>query len=364
MVLLKNEGNALPLDPSKIKSLAVIGENATRLQAHGGQSSEIKAFYEITPLEGILRRVGNQVNVTYSGGYGKDIGPDAAERAVQAAKAADVVLFIGGLNHDRYYDTEGSDRRDMKLPCGQDELIQRVVEANPRTIVVLVAGSPVEIGPWLERVPAVLLAWYSGMESGNALARVLFGDVNPSGKLPCTFPKHLADSPAHALNAYPGTNGVVRYEEGLLVGYRWFDTKNIAPLFPFGHGLSYTRFEYSNLRLSGSAGTNDPVLTVEFDVANTGPREGAEVAQLYVHQAKPSLVRPAKELKGFRKVLLKPGEKRTVSIPLDHSTFAFYDPDKGGWLAEPGDFTILIGSSSRDIRVTGTYSLKHTSLEK
>ena len=173
---------------------------------------------------------------------------------MQAAKTADVVLFIGGLNHDRYFDTEGSDRRDMKLPYGQDELIQRVVEANPRTIVVLVGGSPMEMGPWLERVPAVLLAWYGGMECGNALARILFGDVNPSGKLPCTFPKRLADSPAHALNAYPGTNGVVRYEEGLLVGYRWFDTKNIEPLFPFGYGLSYTRFEYSNLKLSPGYG--------------------------------------------------------------------------------------------------------------
>jgi beta-glucosidase len=353
MVLLKNDDGALPLDPSRIKSLAVIGENATRLHAHGGDSSGIKAFYEIAPLEGILQRAGSQVNVTYSVGYGSDTGNDAIERAVQAAKAADVVVFVGGLNHDSNSDVEGSDRLDMKLPYRQDELIQRIVEANPRTIVVLIAGSPVEMGAWLERVPAVLLAWYGGMEGGNALARILFGDVNPSGKLPCTFPKRLADSPAHSLNAYPGTNGTVRYEEGLLVGYRWFDTKNIEPLFSFGHGLSYTRFEYSNLRLSPGA--------AEFDVVNVGEHEGGEVAQLYVHDAHPRLARPDKELKGFRKIFLKPGEKQRVSIPLDQGSFAFYDSDRRAWVAEPGEFTILVGSSSRDIRLQDKFTLRRPS---
>src|SRR5581483_563132 len=168
---------------------------------------------------------------------------ELTERAMAAARAADVVIFIGGLNHDLGFDCESRDKKDLKLPYGQDELLSKIVAANPRTIVVLIGGSPVEMGSWLERVPAVLLAWYPGMEGGNALAGVLFGDVNPSGKLPCTFPRRLEDSPAHALNAYPGTNGVVRYEEGLLVGYRWFDTKKIEPLFAFGHGLSYTRFE-------------------------------------------------------------------------------------------------------------------------
>jgi len=364
MVLLKNKRDALPLDLFRIQSLAVIGDNATRLQAHGGQSSEIKAFYEIAPLEGILRRVGGRVNVSYSVGYGKDVGDDAIARAIQAAATADAVLFIGGLNHDRNFDTEGFDRRNMKLPYGQDELIQRVVEVNPRTIVVLVGGSPMEMGQWIDRVPAVLMAWYGGMESGNALARVLFGDVNPSGKLPCTFPKRLADSPAHALGAYPGTNGVVRYEEGLLVGYRWFDTKDIEPLFPFGHGLSYTRFNYSNLKLVQGASTNGPVLTAEFDVANTGTRAGGEVAQLYVHDTQSSLPRPARELKGFQKVFLKPGEKQTVSIPLDLSAFAFYDPDKHGWVAEAGEFAILIGSSSRDVRLSGTFALAQTTCGK
>ena len=202
------------------------------------------------------------------------------------------------------------------------------------------------------------------MEGGNALARVLFGDVNPSGKLPCTFPKQLADSPAHALNAYPGTNGTVRYEEGLLVGYRWFDTKQIEPLFPFGFGLSYTTFAYSNLKLVASRDADGPVVTAEFDITNTGSREGAEVAQLYVHQAQPGLPRPAKELKGFRKVFLKPNEKQTVSIPLDRKAFAFYDPAKAGWLAEKGAFTILVGGSSRDIRLQDNFQLAQTTVEK
>jgi beta-glucosidase len=281
-VLLKNEGGALPLDASKLTSVAVVGENAVRLQAYGGGSSRIKAFYEVTPLEGILRRAGDRVNVTYSAGYGEHAGEDAVERAVRAASQADAVIYVGGLNHSPGLDSEGADRKDMKLPYRQDELLRRVVEANPRTVVVLLGGGPVEMGPWLARVSAVLQAWYPGMEGGNALARVLFGDVSPSGKLPCTFPARLEDSPAHALGAYPGKGGTVRYEEGLLVGYRWFDTKRVEPLFPFGHGLSYTRFEYSNLRLAEVKDAKGPALAVTFDVTNAGGREGAEVAQVYV----------------------------------------------------------------------------------
>lgn len=377
MVLLKNDGGALPLDAAKLQSIAVIGENATRLQAHGGQSSEIKAFYEITPLAGILQRVGRQVNVTYALGYDTPVGSarstrpagpgpmvpaaELADRAVQAARAADVVIFVGGLNHDQNGDTEGSDRRDMKLPSGQDELIGRIVRANPRTIVVLAAGSPVEMGDWLAKVPAVLQAWYSGMEGGNALARVLFGDVTPSGKLPCTFPKKLADSPAHALGAFPGKDGVVRYEEGLLVGYRWFDTKQIEPQFPFGHGLSYTTFGYSGLKLVPAA-DRENVATVELEVTNTGGRDGSEVVQVYVHQAHPSGPRPARELKGFRKIALNVGEKQTVSIPLGREAFAFYDPARRGWVAEADDFTISVGSSSRDLRLEGTFRLPQTTV--
>ena len=364
IVLLKNAGATLPLDPSQLTSIAVIGENAVKLQAHSGGSSTLKAFYEVSPLEGILRRVDDRVNVTYSPGYRKDAAAELGGRAVAAAKAADVAVVICGLNHDGF-DREGADRRDLKLPYGQDGLIQRVAAANPRTIVVLVSGSPVEMEAWIDRVPAVVEAWYGGMEGGNALAGVLFGDVNPSGKLPCTFPRRLEDTPTYAGGApvFPGVNGAEHYEEGLLVGYRWYDTKAIEPLFPFGFGLSYTTFAYSNLRLVPGTDASGPVVTVQFDLANTGPRAGAEVAQVYVHQASPGLPRPAQELKGFQKISLPPGERQTISIPLDARAFAFYDPARHGWVAEQGTFTIQVGGSSRDLRLQGDFPLPRTIVE-
>jgi beta-glucosidase len=382
IVLLKNDGAMLPLDASKFQTVAVIGENAVLLHGHGGESARIKAFYEISPLEGIVRRVGDGVNVLFSRGYrqpdrNKVGSADAAgvdkwetqstssqeeaertQRAVQAAQQADVVIYCGGLNHNPYLDTEGADRRDMTLPYGQDELLARIIEANPNTVVVIFSGAPVEMGSWLEQVPSVLQAWYSGMEGGNALARILFGDVNPSGKLPCTFPRKLEDSPAHALGNYPGQDGTVHYEEGLLVGYRWYDTKEIDPLFAFGHGLSYTQFQYSDLCLTEQKESSEPLLTVEFDIFNVGAREGGEVAQVYVHDVESSLPRPIQELKAFQKVFLQPGEKRTIRLALDFRAFAFYDPEQRRWLAEDGDFTIRVGSSSRDIRLSGTFPLR------
>jgi beta-glucosidase len=360
-VLLKNDNNALPLDPNKIKSIAVIGENGILLHGNSGGSARIKAFYEITPLEAILRRVGDRASVTYSMGYAEKGNAELINQAVRVAGQAEVVIYVGGLNHRLLFDAESQDRKDMKLPYQQDELLSRLIEANPRTIVVLFGGAPVEMGAWLAKVPAVLEGWYPGMEGGNALARVLFGDVNPSGKLSCTFPKRLEDSPAHAMGNYPGKDGTVRYEEGLLVGYRWFDTKKIEPLFPFGYGLSYTRFAYSDLRLNG---IKDGEMTAQFDVRNVGERDGAEVAQLYVQELKPRLDRPVKELKGFRKVFLKAGEKQTVSISLNRSAFAFYDPEKKGWAAEKGEFKILVGSSSRDIRLEQSTRLSQTTVEK
>ncbi|HMB96137.1 MAG TPA: glycoside hydrolase family 3 C-terminal domain-containing protein [Tepidisphaeraceae bacterium] len=394
IVLLKNQENILPLDPAKVKSIAVIGENAVQMQSRGGGSAGMKAFYEITPLDGIIRRAGPQVNVTYSLGYQLPImrfGPtsrpatsptsrgffpttaqlnreelpdtkiydpeELIDRAVRAATQADVVIVMAGLNHARNYDTEGSDRRDMKLPPHEDELIQRVAAANPHTVVVLISGGAVEMDKWIDQVPGLVQAWYPGMEGGNAVANVLFGDANPSGKLPCTFPKQLSDSPAHALAAYPGKDGVEKYEEGIFVGYRWFDTKNIEPLFPFGHGLSYTQFQYSDLKLTEGSDANGPIVSAEFEIANTGSRDGAEVAQLYVTQVQSSLPRPAKELKGFKKIYLKAGEKQKVSIPLNADAFMFYDPGKPGWIGEKGDFKILIGSSSRDIRLNGDFKL-------
>ena len=358
IILLKNENQLLPLVPARLKSIAVIGENATRLQAHGGDSSGIKADYEITPLQGLLNRFGRDVNLTFSEGYRKNGRPDLVERAVAAAQAADVVIYIGGLNHDKGLDCEGADRKDLKLPYGQDALIQKLVAANPKLIVVL-EGTAVEMDLWLDRVPAVLQAWYPGMEGGNALTAVLLGEVNPSGKLPATFPKILSDSPAHALQAYPGANGSVTYAEGLLVGYRWFDTKHLEPQFPFGFGLSCTTFQYANLKLLPGDGSNQ-IVTAQFDLKNTGARAGAEVAQLYVHQDQPSLPRPDKELKGFAKILLQPGEKRTVSMPLNRTAFAFYVPAQAGWVAEKDNFKIFIGSSSRDLRLHDNFHLAAT----
>jgi beta-glucosidase len=233
---------------------------------------------------------------------------------------------------------------------------------NPRTIVVLVSGSPVAMDPWLEKVPVVLQAWYGGIEGGRVLASVLFGDVNPSGKLPCTFPRRLADSPAHASGdkrQYPGVDGVVHYTEGLLVGYRWFDAKAIEPLFPFGHGLSYTTFSYANLRIE-SGGAKGALATVTCDITNTGRRAGAEVAQLYVHDDDSSVPRPPQELKGFAKVALAPGETKTVSFPLGQRAFAYYATGPKAWVAEAGTFTIKVGASSRDLRLTGSFALPQT----
>ncbi len=381
MVLLKNE-KLLPLSPEKLKTMAIIGANAVAKFANGGGSANLKTPYEITAFEGISNRLGASVKLVYAQGYNAPAGRGRRDRgdnatsssatnnaalvaeAVAAAKSADTVIYVGGLNHNGGYDTEGTDRRDIKLPGKQDELLEQIIAANPRTVVVFIGGGAVEMGPWLSKARALLYAWYPGMEGGNALARVLFGDVCPSGKLPCTFPKRLADSPAHALNAYPGTNGTVTYTEGLLVGYRWFDTKKIEPLFPFGHGLSYTTFKYSKLKLVKGTDSNGPLIRVQFEVANTGKIEGAEVPQVYVEDISSSLARPLKELKGFEKIMLKPGERRTISIILDSRSLAYYDPNKAAWVAEAGDFRVLVGSSSRDIRLHGEFKLGETLVQK
>jgi beta-glucosidase len=378
-VLLKNDG-LLPLDLARIKTVAVIGANASAAFAHGGGSATIKAPYEITALQGISNRLGDGVKIIYAQGYHPPAGsgrvdynpngaetksefdPQLAAAAVAAAKSADVVIYVGGLNHRGGYDTEGADRKDLKLPGGQDELLKAIVKANPKTVVVFNGGGAVEMdNAWLSRVPALLYAWYPGLEGGNALAHVLFGDVNPSGKLPCTFPKKLADTPAAAFGpaAYPGTNGVAIYKEGLLVGYRWYDAKDIQPLFPFGYGLSYTHFKYSNLKLAPNGDAKNQV-NVEFELANTGDRAGAEAAEIYVQPVRPGVSRPVKELKGFKKVFLQAGEKQLVSITLDPNAFAYYDVDKKGWVAEKGEYKILVGSSSRDIRLDGKFDLAET----
>ena len=277
---------------------------------------------------------------------------DLIAEAVKLARNSDVVVLVAGLTGE--WESEGFDRVDMKLPGAQNKLIERVAKANKNTIVVLNVGSPVEM-PWIDKVPAVLQLWYNSQEQGNALAEVLFGDVNPSGKLPTTFPVRLEDNPAY-IN-YPGENGKVRYGEGIFVGYRYYDKKDIEPLFPFGHGLSYTTFKYSNLRLSAKALTPNELLKVRVDVTNTGKAAGKEVVQLYVRDIKSSVARPEKELKAFAKVELAPKQTKTVTFTLDREAFWYFDVTRNTWGTEPGDFEILVGSSSRDIRLKESFTL-------
>ena len=263
------------------------------------------------------------------------------EELFAAAREADAVLFFGGLNHT--FDAEGSDRKDMALHDGQNELVSALAKINPRIAVVLVGGSPMEM-PWIDEVPAVVQMWYAGMEAGNAIADVLFGRVNPSGKLPFTFPKRLADSQAHALDDYQPL--ICHYAEDLLMGYRWFDTKEIEPLFPFGHGLSYTAFEYGEPMVE----TDGDGVVLRMKLANVGSRSGRETVQLYIAPPKSAFLRPAQELKGFAKVALEPGESREVEIRLNARSFAIYHPDKREWFVEPGRYLLRLGASSRDIR--------------
>ena len=490
IVLLKNEGDLLPLNPDKPQTIAVIGENAQWAQIMGGGSSQVNPHYIVSPLAGIRQRVGEDVTVAYqigapihrlpplanldwltavdgqqglsldyfhnldlagdpghsgivqkteltwfgtvnplvdpahfslrlsgtltpteSGDYqfhlwsigrarlwvdGQVVvdhweeagdrqttaavsltanqpvslkieyitAPEGAWRivrlgcvpprpadpmqaAVDLAARADVAIVVAGLT--REWESEGFDRPDLRLVGQQDELIARVVAANPNTIVVLNVGSPVEM-PWANAVPAIVQSWYGGQEAGNALASVLFGDVAPSGKLPTTFPMRLEDTPAF-IN-YPGENGKVYYGEGLFVGYRYYDKKHLAPLFPFGHGLSYTTFAYDNLRLNGDKFTTGDEILVSVDVTNTGQRAGQEVVQVYVRDDESRLVRPWQELKAFAKIHLEPGETKTITLALTEQSLSYYEPLLHNWNSETGTFTIAVGSSSRDIRLT------------
>ena len=334
MVLLKNDGGVLPVDLSKTKKLLVVGENAVKMMTVGGGSSSLKVKHECTPLEGIRAAVGDKAEVLYERGYVGDVtgdyngvvtGQDLSEGrsgaqlladAIAAARKVDAVVFIGGLNKGDHQDSEGADRLQLGLPYGQDAVIGALAEANPNLAVVFVSGNAVAM-PWIDRVPAVLEAWYSGSEAGNALADVLFGAVNPSGKLPFTFPVRLEDCSAHSAGEYPGEGQVV-YRDGIFVGYRWIEKERIEPLFAFGHGLSYTTFDIANVRADRTSLATTGRLRVSADVTNTGGRAGAEVVQLYIGDKLSSLPRPVKELKGFEKVYLAPGRaepSRSKSTP-------------------------------------------------
>ncbi len=377
MVLLKNDTEALPIDVTKVKKIAVIGDIATRKFAHDGNSAAIKTTNEITPLDGIKSFAGSGVEVVYAQGYlppqrrqnqraatnpaDADALATLKADAIQAAKDADAVIVLAGTY--RANDQEGEDGRDMRMAQGQIDVINEVAKVNRRTIVVLTGGA-VEMDGWLPKVPAVVQYWYGGTEGGAALANVLFGVVNPSGKLPCTFPKLLADSPAHASGMavnYPGENGHETYSEGILVGYRWFDAKKLEPLFPFGYGLSYTTFSCGNLQVMPAENGS---VTVQLMVKNTGKRSGAEVVQVYVRDEHSSLPRPVRELKGFQKLELAAGEERVVTIPLSVPSFEYYDPGRRAWVAEAGDFDIDVGTSSRNLPLHGVYRLATTVVEK
>ena len=368
IVLLKNQNNLLPLDFSSIKSLAVIGDNATRKHSNGGLSSEIKAVYEVTPLEALRAKWGDKVDIRFAQGYeklstfveGSNNGQSSGtfssktqesdallKEAVEVARTSDVALLVCGLNHD--YDTESFDRLNMDIPYGQVELIQEVVKANPRTIVVMIAGSPLNMAAVDICSPAIVWAWFNGMEGGNALVDVLSGKVNPSGKMPFTTPVSLDQSPAHALGNFPGRDLKVNYEEDILVGYRWFDTKGLPVVYPFGYGLSYTTFNNSNLNTDKETYDQADTIQATFTLTNTGDREGAEVAQLYVSDPVCSVMRPVKELKGFKKVFLKPGESRRITLDIPVSSLAFYSEAQSQFVVEPGEFILQLGASASDI---------------
>ena len=378
IVLLKNDRNILPIDASKNPKILVVGENAIKMMTIGGGSTSLKVQRELSPLDGLRNRFGAG-NVTYARGYvgdtvtsfdGIETGQKLADHrsaqeltdeAVKMAKDVDFVIFVGGMNKSNHQDCEGTDRLSIELPYNQNNVISEIVKVNPNLIFVNLTGTAVTM-PWLNTVPAVVQAWYIGSEAGNAIADVLSGDVNPSGRLPFTFPAKLEDVGAHSVGEYVGkpsrTVVNVEYKEDILVGYRWFDTKKIKPLFPFGYGLSYTTFSYSKPSLNQTTMTTDGQITLKIDITNTGKRAGAEVVQLYIADLKSSLPRPAKELKGFKKVQLNPGETKTVEFTIDHSALEFYNDATKQWTAESGAFEAIIGASATDIKGKVKFELK------
>ena len=397
IVLLKNEG-VLPIK-SDVRRIAVIGQNAVLKTQSGGMGAGVKALYEITPLEGITKRAGSGVEVVYAPGYKNYSGvrwgrvpaepnpleaaaidepadPALLAEAVALAKDADIVLFFGGTN--KSIETEGSDRKSIKLPCGQEELVKALREANPNLVSVLVSGGPTDLQVLEPESPAIVQAWWNGTEGGTALAEVLFGDIAPSGKLPFTFPVKLEDSPAYAMGNFPGNNEGAdlftlmfrpdvmamsqeerqkliaslpkpesHYTEGFLVGYRWFDTKAVKPMFAFGHGLSYVDFEFGNL----TAKTGRNSVNVSFKLRNCGDMPADEVVQVYVHRVDSAVEWPEKELKAFKRVTLKAGESRKVSLSIPMDDLRHWDDAASAWALEKGSLQILVGAASDDIRL-------------
>ncbi len=403
IVLLKNEG-ILPVK-QEVRKIAVIGQNAVLKTQSGGMGAGVKALYEITPLEGIQARAGENIEVTYAPGYknfpGRRWGPAPAEpnpleaaaidepadpallaEAVALAREADLVLFFGGTN--KSIETEGSDRKTIKLPCGQEELVQALYEANPNLATVLISGGPTDLQVLEPNSPAIVQGWWNGTEGGTALAEVLFGDIAPSGKLPFTFPRALEDSPAYALGNFPGNSAggdlftlmfrpdvlkmtpaerqalidalpkpVSEYTERFYVGYRWFDTKGVQPMYAFGHGLSYVGFAYQNMKASVSGGK----VKVTFQLKNEGGMEADEVVQLYVHREESKVEWPEKELKAFKRVSLKAGESKKVTLEIPMDDLRYWNEATGAWDLEHGKLRLQLGAASDDIRLTAEVTI-------
>lgn len=376
IVLLKNApvvkkgAPLLPIDAAKYKNILVVGDNAVRLLNQGGGSSELKVKDMVSPLDGLRAVYGDKVQYAkgYAAGrpmYGRadeipqSVVDSLRAEAVEMAKKADLVVLVGGLNKNHFQDCEGGDRLQYGLPFGQNELIEALQGVNKNLVLVLLSGNAVEM-PWVAKVPAIVQGWYLGSMGGKSIADVLSGAVNPSGKLPFSFPAKLADCGANAFDAlsYPGDSIRQVYKEDVLVGYRWHDTKKIPALFSFGHGLSYTTFAYGKPVASAKTMTTDETLTVTIPVKNAGSVAGKEIIQLYVGDEKCSVLRPIKELKHFTKIALEPGEEKTVTFTLTPDDLKFYDETANAWTLEPGKFKIYIGASSTDIRGMVPFELK------
>ena len=380
IVLLQNKKNILPIDLNRTKKIAVIGENALKMMTVGGGSSSLKVQYECSPLDGIKRRMGDGIEISYARGYvgdtggqfdgvssGQNLKDDRSarqliEEAVRIAQSADYVIFIGGLNKSGHQDCEDTDRKGLELPYKQDKVIGALAKVNKNLIVVNISGNAVAM-PWISEVPAVIQAWYLCTEAGNAIASVLVGDVNPSGKLPFTFPEKLEDVGAHQLGDYPGRqreDGIFdeKYNESIFVGYHWTDKQKIRPLFPFGHGLSYTTFAYGKATVNKKVMKIDEQIVITVPITNTGKRIGSEIVQLYISDLKSSLPRPVKELKGFSKIQLAPGETQEVTFLIDKQALSFFNDSRHEWVAEPGKFEAQIAASATDIKSKVTFELE------
>lgn len=370
IVLLKNDNHFFPIEKERYQKIAVIGENAVKQLCLGGGSSELKPQKEISPLEGMIEKYGRE-HIVFTLGYASGepnysnelpsgLDTDSlVEEAVKVAREADVVLFFGGLNKNFHQDCEGDDRLSMDLPFGQNELIEKLIEANPNTGIIIISGNAVSM-PWLSKVDGLIQSWYLGSQGGPATANVISGEVCPSGKLPFSIPVKLEDNSAHYFGeeSYPGVNDTQYYKDDILVGYRWYDTKKIKSLFPFGYGLSYTTFNYGKARTDKKSYRPDEKVKLSFTLKNSGQQAGAETVQVYMSQKKPSVLRPVKELKAFEKVFLQPGEERVVELEIPVSSFAFYDEGIADWKLENDKYLLHVASSSRQIHSTATIEVK------